>query len=243
MDPRLLASVLPAGVVVEETSLAGPFDPLHPAEAQCVARAVTKRRVEFTAGRHCARKALTRLGFGDAPLLPGCHRAPRWPRGVVGSISHTGNPPSGWCAAAVARRPPFASVGVDAEMSRPLPTALWRHVLRPREQDAIERAPADVRAVAATLFFSAKESVFKCQYPLSGTFLDFHDVRVEIDWRTACFDAVFERPIPRLHAGDRLQGRFRIDSGLLVTAVVLLEADLRPGVAAVATQEDLPCAP
>jgi 4'-phosphopantetheinyl transferase EntD len=32
-----------------------------------------------------------------------------------------------------------------------------------------------------TLAFSAKEAFYKCQYPLSGVFLDFLDVRVRID--------------------------------------------------------------
>ncbi|MBW2215557.1 MAG: hypothetical protein JRF48_14335 [Deltaproteobacteria bacterium] len=55
---------------------------------------------QFTAGRVCSRIALGRLGVAaTTPVLRGEDRAPIWPPGFVGTITHTDT----WCAAAVAR--------------------------------------------------------------------------------------------------------------------------------------------
>ncbi len=46
-----------------------------------------------------------------APILPGQRGAPRWPAGVVGSMTHC----AGYRAAVVARADEVTSLGVDAE--------------------------------------------------------------------------------------------------------------------------------
>src|SRR5215469_16812348 len=93
--------------------------PLRPAEAAIVARAVEKRRAEFATGRACAHAALDAWGAPDAPLLPGPDRAPLWPDGFVGSISHA----RGACAAVAAPRAVAA-----AWASTWSPSACWRGV-------------------------------------------------------------------------------------------------------------------
>ncbi|MGX9147748.1 hypothetical protein [Mesorhizobium sp. 128a] len=47
-----------------------------------------RRRREFGWGRHHAREALRHLGFAPVAILSR-DRAPLWPSGVVGSISHS----------------------------------------------------------------------------------------------------------------------------------------------------------
>ena len=85
-------------------------DVLLPAEAAQVATAVAKRRREFAAGRYLARKLLSRLDLPqDTPLLNGEDRAPVWPEGVAGTISHTRHR----AAVAVARSPAVLSLGCD----------------------------------------------------------------------------------------------------------------------------------
>ena len=59
-----------------------------------------ERRNEFIAGRHCAREALARIGVSSCALPPDKNRAPQWPEGVIGSISHTG----GLCCSVAAYR-------------------------------------------------------------------------------------------------------------------------------------------
>ena len=64
-----------------------------------MAAAVDKRQREFATGRRLAHGLLTELGVGGGPLLPGRDRAPIWPDGVVGTISHS----RAWCVVAAAR--------------------------------------------------------------------------------------------------------------------------------------------
>jgi 4'-phosphopantetheinyl transferase EntD len=89
-------------VVVEELFLADSVPPCHPREAEQVAAAVFRRRQEYAAGRYCARRALSGLGIEGFILLNGPDRAPIWPTGVAGAITHTGGP-GGYCAAVVGR--------------------------------------------------------------------------------------------------------------------------------------------
>jgi 4'-phosphopantetheinyl transferase EntD len=157
--------LFPAGVTL---AVAEPGDdevPLHPDEAALVARAVERRRRDFTAGRACAREALAALGFPVDALGAHPERDPVWPAGVVGSITHT----DGWVAAAVAPAAAYAGLGLDAESATPLDDALVALVCRPGE-------PTD--PLGAKAVFCAKEAVYKAVFPATRTFLEFHDVEV-----------------------------------------------------------------
>ncbi|MFJ1637811.1 MULTISPECIES: 4'-phosphopantetheinyl transferase [unclassified Streptomyces] len=86
-------------------------------EEHVIARAVPKRRREFTGARHCARRALAELSVPPAPILPGRHGAPVWPAGITGSITHTED----YRAAAVARTADIRAIGIDAEPHQRMP--------------------------------------------------------------------------------------------------------------------------
>ena len=130
----MIEELFPDGVVAMVASEAMWEGRLFPEEAACIERAVAKRRREFTAGRLCARAALARVGVPPAPLLPNSDRTPRWPEGIVGSISHC----DGYCGVVVARRERFAGLGLDAEVAAPLDPALVPRICRPSE---LERLP------------------------------------------------------------------------------------------------------
>src|SRR6202165_5059978 len=89
--------------------------PLSPATRsrlpQALRFATQKRQREFLAGRWCAEQALQRLGAGSTHVAMAADRAPIWPDGVVGSITHTGN----FAAAAVAWAADIAGLGIDSE--------------------------------------------------------------------------------------------------------------------------------
>src|SRR5207245_11366486 len=115
-----------------------------------------RSRREFAAGRACARAALHRLGFPRGPLLSGADRAPIWPAGAVGSITHC----PGYCAAAVARRRDVRALGIDAELNEPLPDGVAELVCTETELTwTAMSAPRGTHWQA--LIFSAKESVYK----------------------------------------------------------------------------------
>jgi enterobactin synthetase component D / holo-[acyl-carrier protein] synthase len=215
-----LLSGLP--VATEETALAGPFFPSRE-DLAAVAGAAEKRRHEYLAGRLCARRALARLGIRDHILRAGADRAPIWPSGVTGSITHAGAAPDGFCGVAVARRDDLAAVGIDAELDRPLPDELIPIVLTPREQEALLRRPAPDRGRIAALTFSAKESVYKALAPLLDAFIDFQEAEIrfdlDADLRAGRFAVDVRLPAPSTL--PPVAGRMLRVSGLILTSATL----------------------
>ncbi|MET7877987.1 4'-phosphopantetheinyl transferase family protein [Micromonospora profundi] len=215
-----MRDLLPPTVAV---AVAGPDDwagELLAAEQECLGeRAVQARRRDFTAGRVCARRALTGLGLPAAAVPAAADRAPVWPAGVVGSITHT----SGYCAAAAARATDLRSVGMDAERHREINAGVRRLVLLPEEEENCARLPAGTSW--PVVYFSAKETVYKVWYPVVGSWLDFHDAHLSIDPDAGTFTA---RIAPsRVDAADvvdppaTITGRFAVADGLVRTAAVL----------------------
>ncbi|MGC1214314.1 MAG: 4'-phosphopantetheinyl transferase superfamily protein, partial [Micromonospora sp.] len=159
------------------------------------------------------------LGLSAAPVRAASDRSPVWPAGVVGTITHT----HGYCAAAAARSAEIRSVGMDAERHKELSRGVRRLILLPEEEEGLARLPAGVSWPAVV--FSAKESVYKVWHPIVGSWLDFHDARVELDPDAGTFTA---RIAPaRVDAAQvaggpsLITGRFAVDGALVRTAAVL----------------------
>ncbi|WP_420708544.1 4'-phosphopantetheinyl transferase family protein, partial [Streptomyces sp. ERV7] len=225
----MLAGLLPAGVAVAELFADPPSVELFPQEAALVAKAVDKRKREFATVRLCARTALAQLGHPPGPILPlgegpaWAQRAPRWPDGVVGSMTHC----DGYRAAAVAPTSAIASVGVDAEPNAPLPDGVRTMVTRPEEGLTLDRLAVSHPAVAwDRLLFSAKESVFKAWFPLTGRWLDFGDCVITPDPERGTFTGALRVPGPVVDGvrHDVFSGRWRTvegEDGELVATVVV----------------------
>jgi 4'-phosphopantetheinyl transferase EntD len=183
-------------------------------EEALVDGAAQTRIEQFAAGRVCSRIALGRLGVAaTTPILRGEDRVPIWPPGFIGSISHTDT----WCAAAVARTEDIRALGIDLESSTPLKEALLKRVCTPKERDWLHQLPAP--GVTGKIVFSAKEAVYKCQYPLSNQFLGFHAVEVELG--DDSFEAVFQQEAGGFKPGDVISGRYLVEEGLVATACEL----------------------
>ena len=212
----MLTEILPKVVAVEERR-SDPDDPfLFPEEAALLARAVPKRRTEFATARLCARTALATLGHPPAPILPGPKGAPQWPSGVVGAITHC----AGYRAAAVARATELAAVGIDAEPHGPLPEGVLRVIGLPVEVDQLVRLGVETPGTHwDRLLFSAKESVYKAWFPLTGQWLGFEDA--EITFSPAGTFTVGLRPTGALPAGTVFAGRWLVRAGLALTAVTV----------------------
>jgi 4'-phosphopantetheinyl transferase EntD len=211
----VIASLLPAAVVTVEAGDADWTAPLLPEEAPLVARAVEKRRREFTAGRTCARRALARLGWTDFPVLAGAHREPLWPPGVVGAITHC----RGYCAAAVARVTDVRSLGIDAELRAPLPKGVAELVCTEPERRWAATLPDDHWG---TLVFSAKESVYKTWFPVAQRWLDYKDAELTVDPERGCFSACILLEGARdVFPWNPLPGRFAVDDERVFTAIAV----------------------
>jgi 4'-phosphopantetheinyl transferase EntD len=200
--------------LVQETSGA-----LLPEELAHTERMVAKRLREFTAGRVCARAALAQLGYDAVAIGVGAQREPLWPTGVVGSIAHS----NALAAAVVSTDPAILGLGLDLEPDEDLPAEVLERVCRPEERAWLETQPDAERLRLARTFFSAKEAFFKCVFPRARTWLEFEDVRVDVDARGAGFEAhvlvpsTSAEPLPPM-----LGGRIAYERGHVWTAVAWL---------------------
>ncbi len=221
MTARLLEGLLDPCVETEEVDpFRDPIDELLPEEAHTIANGRDARLLEFRAGRHCARTALGRLGAPAGPLLRSEDRSPIWPAGFVGSITHTRGGARAFCGAAVARSSEVHALGIDAEFDTPLERALFRRILTEVERAWISDAAESDQPVLAKRVFSAKEAVYKCQYPLSRTFLEFADVELA-PFTGTTFTAMLRKRAPPFGEGHTFTGRQALRSGLVVSAVAI----------------------
>lgn len=210
----MIERLLPPCVAVVEADAPWMWEQgLLPEEAASLgARAVEKRRREFTAGRNCARGALAALDLPVVPLLPGGNREPLWPEGVVGSITHCAR----YCAAVAARREEIASLGIDAELHEALVPGVEAMVCTEAERRWIESAPMGDEVHWATVIFSAKESIYKAWYPLMHRWLDFHDAELDIDPERGCYAARLS-----VECAASFKGRFLVAGDYVLTSVVV----------------------
>ncbi|MFE2556307.1 4'-phosphopantetheinyl transferase [Streptomyces sp. NPDC059352] len=233
----MIGELVPGSVVTEWRLDDAEPVALFPEEAAVVANAVARRQREFATVRLCARLALGRLGVPESPLTPGTRGEPRWPVGTAGSMTHC----DGYRAAAVARASDVVSLGIDAEPSGPLPDGVLERVSLPEERRHLSALAARAPEVAwERLLFSAKESVFKTWYPLTGRELDFDEATVEFSRDSATvaedgtedgaesvaggtFTARLLVPGPVVGGTRRegFTGRWLARDGLVLTAIVL----------------------
>ncbi len=162
-------------------TLAAPIDEhavsqLSAAELAAVERAIDKRKKEFATGRKLARAALAELDHHGVEILNGADRAPIWPSGIAGSISHSDR-----VAVVAMTRAEHGTVGVDVEHRDELKRELWKTVFLPHEITALDADfDAAMRGRMALVLFSAKEALYKAQYPRTTTFMGFHELHVAI---------------------------------------------------------------
>ncbi len=134
--------------------------------------AVPKRQAEFLAGRACAAQALVQFGRTDTAVPVGPDRAPVWPGGVVGSITHS----AGFAAAMVAPDAACRGIGIDVE--RLLTEAEARPLMRQigTEDEWVLLTDDLAPAPAFAVLFSAKEALYKAIYPSVRRFVGFTEV-------------------------------------------------------------------
>ncbi len=216
MTPELF----PSGVCVA-SGPSGVDAPLHPDEAELARTMGPARRREFAEGRACARRAIAALGVPGGPVLRGLRRSPQFPDGVIGSITHT----SGFCAAAVARRTSFAGIGLDAEQDAALSERAVARICTPGELEALHALRGRSAQCWGAVVFSAKESLYKAYFPITGVFIGFRDAEIAL-FPEAGDAGRFEARLVRADAPDaagqrRFEGRYASDGARVLTGLVV----------------------
>ncbi len=214
----MFSPLFPAGIAVVGTE-GDLVTRLFPEEERAIEGALESRRREFMTGRSCARSALSRLGQRAQPLPVRHNGEPRWPPGIVGSISHC----DGYRVAAVGFAQAFASIGVDVEQNGPLPAGVLEAIASPEEREWVRRSLDREAGICwDRLLFSIKEAVYKAFLPDAMQTLSFHDGAVEIDPRCRGFS--FRLNSTDIQAwgvrGSAVKGRWLCNHGFIGAAVV-----------------------
>lgn len=198
-------------------SLVGAIGALHSLGATIdrgpVHRAVAGRQAEYAAGRALACMALARLGIEAHDIGVTANRAPAWPFGAVGSISHS----MGMVAVAVSRAAHYTGIGLDLEAADGLTNAPLDGLFTVGELDRY-------RASDLTLIFSAKEALYKLLNPILGRYIDHLEVEIEIEPARREFRALAGSLAGLAHVLECVRGRYLQSAGCWVTCAVITAA-------------------
>lgn len=136
--------------------------------------AVIKRKAEFLAGRLAARAACSGCRYAEY-----CHqigigplRAPVWPDGISGSITHCClSAAEGIALATSGHQNELLGIDLEKQMSVEMAAELAGSFASDEELALIRQTGQ--QAFYLTALFSAKESFFKALSPLIGQYFDF----------------------------------------------------------------------
>ena len=179
-----------------------------------------KRRAEFTLGRIFAHKALSSFNLESEPILRNPEtREPCWPNSVWGSITHS----AGFAAVAVGLKKEIKGIGIDLEsFSRSVDFKIRRHVCVDSELEWLESLPTKQANRALRIIFSAKESIFKCIYPGTKTYLTFKDAAVSVNETEKNFSFIIFKSFPGIILqGFTHHGRYSEMDKILLTSIYI----------------------
>ncbi len=179
-----------------------------------------RRKYQFAAGRKCAAELLAGLGAFNVQVGVNADRSPVWPAGFVGSITHTDS----MLGVAVAAASELRGLGIDIEKVVSLKAAREiERVCLGRKEMQLRKGRGIERCLYASLCFSAKESLYKCLYPLVNQYFHYTDAAVtDIDPDTGklCLELLTDLS-GEFSAGLVLEGRYRFDGMQVYTSFEL----------------------
>ncbi|MCP4986398.1 MAG: 4'-phosphopantetheinyl transferase superfamily protein [Colwellia sp.] len=138
-------------------------------------RSVSKRKAEYFAGRYLIRRTLLRLKEPAYDIPIGHNRAPVWPVGLQGSLTHTGN--KGISAIAKHKVNYYLGIDIEEKLSEASRKEIENLICCQNEAERLQPSFEDKEALV-TFVFSAKESLFKALYPYVEVYFDFLDAEV-----------------------------------------------------------------
>ncbi|WP_039031443.1 enterobactin synthase subunit EntD [Leclercia adecarboxylata] len=173
-----------------------------------LADAGRKRKADHLAGRIAAFHALNRQAI---PAI-GSSGEPLWPAGISGSLSH-----SGTLAVAICRE--SGLIGVDCE------AIIDESEVREIQDGVIDIQEARVLAgcglpfaLAFTLAFSAKESLFKALFPQVQAWMGFESARVTA-LTTDTLTLTLTRPLPPFAKNQAFTAHWQRSDATVVTLI------------------------
>lgn len=212
----MIKKILPDSVTVTSSQDLHSDRPCYDEELALISKAVPKRRDEFITARYCARQALAQRSIYDTPILKGDNRQPLWPNGIVGSITHCKN----YCAVALAESHQFHAIGIDSEPNAPLKKNIYHLIITDNELNHMEQNGLP-EGLCSKLIFSAKESVFKCYFPLTLQYLDFLEAEISFPAEGQFKVNLLVPPPDKFPQFQGLRGNYLITDDHIHTALTL----------------------
>jgi|SRR6187402_247094 len=212
-------SLLSSAVVIEEY-IGSPRGSLFADEETFIAKALPRRQLEFACGRTCARKALATLGLDSVSIPVGSMREPLWPKGIVGSITHSND----FFAAAVAQNTKVRAIGIDVERNALVQDSIFQEISTAEDRSHIQQLSLSLASDSPwrALLFSAKESLYKVWYPWTHCWLDFEQANIRFAPDRMQFECILNHPVAILKGFPRLlKGRYRWTEKHVFTAIEL----------------------
>jgi len=138
------------------------------------------RQQAFAAGRVLIKRCFVDLSLTHTMVTQDAYGAPIWPNGVTGSVSHTQR--------AVITAVCFnkhtnnkVSIGIDIEQLNRVQASIWPTVFTQNERVFLSKTKLPDQIKVATCLFTAKESFYKAQFPLTRQFIEYEDIEVTLD--------------------------------------------------------------
>ncbi len=181
-------------------------------EAALIVDAVPKRRREFATARALAREGLERFfGLHDFNLLNDKDRAPIWPQGIAGSLSHSST--RAWVALVDAT---YGTIGIDGENRDKLERSLWHLTMCGEEIAYLKTLKTSIQERRALVIYSAKEALYKAQFPWSHKYVDFMAAQIRLD-EDGSLQCIFQSDIAPFQSGFVASGRWSDEMEVLTT--------------------------
>jgi len=214
-----LQTLFPSAVVLVSGYISDMgHEALWPGEKDVVANAVERRRMEYAAGRFCARTALHQLGQPACALIKSESGAVAWPEGLTGVISHTNE----ICAAAVVRQEDLPGLGLDLERIDRMNEQIAQRILTDKEQRWIQQQPAAQHSLLRTAIFCAKEAVYKCLNPITQDWIGYDDAEITLDTTRQTLQVHLSDRIARHLSPDiKPEGRYLFNDTLMAAGLWL----------------------
>ncbi len=154
---------------------------LAKAERQYANSVSEVRRKQYSSGRRAVQLGLSSLSVTEIPILFD-DRKPSWPVSIVGSIAHSHS----LAVALVGFKQDFRGVGIDVLPKYAVSDRVRARILLDEELKVVSEGGDKDRQ---TVFFCAKESVYKASNPDTDEFLGFKDVCVRLNQSDTEFSA------------------------------------------------------
>ena len=190
------------------------LDPEHVA----IQNSIASRKREYSSGRRAAHAALRQFGI-DEVSIDRIERAPSWPSGIVGSISHS----NALAVAAIGSNEDYLGMGIDVIPVLAVSESVGERVLLSTERQWLRHMDS---GIWRTALYSAKESIYKAVNPVVGEFLAFDDVELRVSLESLEFSAITTSVRESSNAVQRGKGYFhRIEGHWLTIFAVEHEND------------------